>query len=102
MNHADAPFYEKAASELAAKTADRGLLAKAFSISMGDEAKSRALYIQFRVDQLKSEAAATAGAEAEKFRAERFRVAAEERARRESQKVNPAIHPPKPSGMRFP
>jgi hypothetical protein len=102
MHHVDSPLYEKAASELAAKIADRGLLAKAFSISMGDEARSKALYIQFRVDQLKSEAAAAAVAAGEKLRAEMMRVTAEKRARKDSQKVNPAIQPPKQSDMRFP
>ena len=102
MKHSDAPFYEKAASELTTKTADRGLLAKAFSISMGDESKTKALYIQFRVEQLKSQATEHAVTETENISAEKRRAAAEDKARKEAQRVSPAVAPPKPSNMRFP
>lgn len=102
MDHNDATFYEKAASELADKTADRGLFAKAFSLSMGDTAKTKALYIQFRVEQLTSQATERAAAEAKVARERDLRSIAEERAKREAQKISPAIPPPTQSSMRFP
>jgi hypothetical protein len=62
--HDDAPLFEIAASEIASGTPDRGIFAKAFSAALGDEPKTRALYIQFRVEQLKSEIARRSAEEA--------------------------------------
>jgi hypothetical protein len=55
--HDDAEVYEFAASEIAAGKPERGILAKAFSAALGEEEKTKALYIQYRVEQLKADAA---------------------------------------------
>jgi hypothetical protein len=45
-------FYSIAANEIADKTFSKGLMAKAYSDTEGDEAKTKALYIKLRVTQL--------------------------------------------------
>ncbi|MBM3853764.1 MAG: hypothetical protein FJ399_11505 [Verrucomicrobia bacterium] len=55
----ESALFEKAAAEIGAGKPERGLFAKAYSASLGDEAKTRALYIQYRVEQLKRESANT-------------------------------------------
>jgi hypothetical protein len=46
-------LYEIAAKELEVNAPRTGLFAQAFSEALGEEAKTRALYIKLRVDQLK-------------------------------------------------
>lgn len=53
--HDDADLYEQAAVEIGSGKPDRGLYAKAYSEALGDVSKTRALYIQFRVEQLKAD-----------------------------------------------
>ncbi len=53
MNSVEEKFYETAGEELATKNINRGAWAKAFSTALGDEAKTKAIYIQIRVDQLR-------------------------------------------------
>jgi hypothetical protein len=62
--HDDAPIYEIAAAEIAGGKPERGILAKAFSAALGDEPKTRALYIQYRVEHLKAEIARRAAEDA--------------------------------------
>jgi hypothetical protein len=45
-------FYSIAANEIADKTFSKGLMARAYSDTEGDEAKTKALYIKLRVTQL--------------------------------------------------
>lgn len=54
----DSRFYEQVAGELQAGPPIPGLWTRAYAETSGDEAKARALYIQYRVQQLRSEAAA--------------------------------------------
>ena len=58
MNPVDEKLYEIAGEELATKNISRGAWARAFSAALGDEAKTKAIYIQIRVDQLREELAA--------------------------------------------
>lgn len=51
----DEQLYEIAARELEANAPRKGLFAKAFAEAMGDEAKTRALYLKLRVAQLKEQ-----------------------------------------------
>lgn len=51
----DEQLYEIAARELEANAPRKGLYAKAFAEAMGDEAKTKALYLRFRVAQLKAQ-----------------------------------------------
>lgn len=53
--HEDAPLYEAAAQEIAHGKADRGIFAKAFSDALGDESQTRALYLKYRVEQLRAQ-----------------------------------------------
>lgn len=58
MNAVEEKLYEIAGAEIAAKNVSPGLWAKAFSTALGDEAKTKAFYIQLRVDQLREHLAA--------------------------------------------
>jgi hypothetical protein len=51
----DEQLYEIAARELEANAPRKGLYAKAFAEAMGDEAKTKALYLKLRVAQLKAQ-----------------------------------------------
>jgi hypothetical protein len=51
----DEQLYEIAARELEANAPRKGLFAKAFAEAMGDEAKTKALYLRLRVAQLKAQ-----------------------------------------------
>lgn len=55
-NPGDSKFYDQVASELQNKTLIPGLWTRAFAEANGDDAKARALYIRFRVQQLHDEA----------------------------------------------
>jgi len=55
-NPKDGKLYNQVASELQNKTLIPGLWTKAFAEANGDDAKARALYIKFRVQQLYDEA----------------------------------------------
>jgi hypothetical protein len=50
----DEQLYEIAARELEANAPRKGLFAQAFAEAMGDEAKTKALYLRLRVAQLKA------------------------------------------------
>ncbi len=54
-NFNDDEFYDRVANELKANTQSPGLWTKAYSEMNGDEAKAKALYIRYRVQQLKTE-----------------------------------------------
>ena len=58
MNAVEERLYEIAGAEIATKNVNLGLWTKAFSTALGDEAKTKAIYIQFRVDQLLEQFAA--------------------------------------------
>jgi hypothetical protein len=51
----DEQLYEIAASELEANTPRKGLFAQAFAEAMGDEARTKALYLKLRVAQLRAQ-----------------------------------------------
>jgi hypothetical protein len=51
----DEQLYEIAARELEANAPRKGLYAKAFAEAMGDEVKTKALYLKLRVAQLKAQ-----------------------------------------------
>ena len=53
----DDKFYEEVARELQEKSLVAGLWTKAYAEMGGDDAKARALYIKYRVAQLRNEAA---------------------------------------------
>jgi hypothetical protein len=55
MNSREEEFYEIAGSEILSETYKAGLWNKAYSMALGDEAKCRAFYIKFRVEQLERE-----------------------------------------------
>lgn len=55
MGRDDEHLYEIAARELEANAPRKGLYAKAFAEAMGDEAKTKALYLRLRVAQLKAQ-----------------------------------------------
>jgi hypothetical protein len=54
MNEQDRELYVKAGSEIASKTYDQALFTKAFSEANGDENKAQALYIRYRVNELRA------------------------------------------------
>jgi hypothetical protein len=56
-NAGDDKFYDEVARELQEKSMVAGLWTKAYAEKDGDEAKTRALYIRYRVQQLATEAA---------------------------------------------
>ena len=56
----DEAFWEKADSELNTGQYSKGLWAKCFSDSGGDEAKAKGLYLKLRVEQFKADPIATA------------------------------------------
>ena len=60
MNSREEEFYEIAGSELVDGDYKVGLWNKAFSIALGDDAKSRALYMKFRVEEMEAEAISSA------------------------------------------
>ena len=70
----DSKFYEQVARELQDGPPIPGLWTQAFAETSGDEAKARALYIQYRVQQLRSEA--VAAKKRQKYEAERLAEAA--------------------------
>jgi len=51
----DESLFEQAMNEVQSGTTRPGLWAKAFSLAQGEESKSKALYIQYRVEQLQGE-----------------------------------------------
>lgn len=60
MEDLEEKLYEIAGSELASKDVNRGIWSKAFSEALGDETKTRALYIKLRVESLRRELTAQA------------------------------------------
>jgi hypothetical protein len=60
MNSREEEFYEIAGSELVEGNYKVGLWNKAFSMALGDSAKSRALYMKFRVEEMEAEAISSA------------------------------------------
>lgn len=60
MDDLEEKLYEIAGGELVSKDVNRGIWSKAFSEALGDEAKTRALYIKLRVESLKREVIAQA------------------------------------------
>jgi len=56
MNAIEEKLYEIAGEELATKNVNRGLWTRAFSLALGDEAKTKAVYIELlRVTQLREQ-----------------------------------------------
>lgn len=55
MGKDDEQLYEIAARELEADAPRKGLFAKAFAEAMGDAARTKALYLKLRVEQLKAQ-----------------------------------------------
>ena len=55
MNAVEEKLYEIAGAEIATKNVNLGAWTKAFSVALGDEAKTKAVYIQLRVDQLREQ-----------------------------------------------
>ena len=55
MNPVEEKLYEIAGAEIATKNVNLGAWTKAFSVALGDEAKTKAVYIQLRVDQLREQ-----------------------------------------------
>jgi len=74
-------LYEIAAKELDANSPRKGLFAQAFSDALGDEAKTKALYIKLRVEQLVEEERRRS-AEAEELAREEVRKQRRERLER--------------------
>jgi hypothetical protein len=60
MKSREEEFYELAGSELSDGNYKVGLWNKAFSIALGDDAKTRALYMKFRVEEMEAEAISSA------------------------------------------
>ncbi len=55
--HKDTEFFEQAAAEIGSGKPKRGIFAKAYSEALGDDKRTRALYIQYRAEELKAEIA---------------------------------------------
>ena len=72
-------FYDIVAGELRSRFIVDGLWVRAFSDAGGDEAKAKAIYIAYRVEQLKAEALAAKAAAVERAQA----VARKEQEQRE-------------------
>lgn len=80
----DDAFYGLAAHEVADHRFVQPLMAKAYSLALGDPAKTKALYIAMRVEQLKAESQAASAREAAETEAcERGERAAERRRQSE-------------------
>ena len=87
MNQIEEHFYETAAQEVATKQVVPGLMAKAFSECDGDERRTIARYIKYRVAQLQEQFASEKAwrTEQEKQRqAQEKKKAEEERRQQES------------------
>ena len=89
MEAHDQTFYDIVAEELRSRFIVDGLWVRAFSDAGGDEAKAKAIYIAYRVEQLKAEVLAAkkaaferAQADARREREERDRAHREEADRR--------------------
>ena len=81
MNAVEEKLYEIAGAELATKNINRGVWTKAFSTALGDEAKTKAIYIQIRVEQLREQLAAELQERSETAEQRRTREDAEIRSR---------------------
>ncbi len=81
MNAVEEKLYEIAGAELATKNINRGVWTKAFSTALGDEAKTKAIYIQIRVEQLRVQLAAELQERSETAEQRRTREDAEIRSR---------------------
>ena len=55
MNPVEEKFYETAGQEIASKSVKRGLWTKAFAVAQGDEQRTKAAYIELRVEELREE-----------------------------------------------
>ncbi len=73
-NSKDSKFYDQVARELQDGPPIPGLWTRAYAEVSGDDAKARALYIQYRVQQLRGEA--VAAKKRQKYEAERLAEAA--------------------------
>ena len=86
MTPEEKAWYTRAAQEIAEKSMDPGVYAKAFAVAEGNKDRALALYIQYRVEELAYLDELSRKAEAEKVRAERdqqrIRVPAKQWARR--------------------
>jgi hypothetical protein len=72
-------FYDIVAGELRSRFIVDGLWVRAFSDAGGDEAKAKAIYIAYRVEQLKAEALAAKAAAVERAQAVAMRERERER-----------------------
>lgn len=82
----DTKLYAQAWEELESSERDNGLWAKAFADSEGDDDKTKALYIKFRVEQIKEQQEEQVSEEARK-EAERDLVSKKIRQEREAQEA---------------
>jgi hypothetical protein len=55
MNHVEEKLYEIAGQELMSKAVRPGLWTKAFAVAYGDEQKTKAVYVELRVAELRDE-----------------------------------------------
>lgn len=85
MTPSDQKFYDLVADELRARMIVDGIWVRSVAESRGDESKARAIYIGYRVEQLKAEANLDTVREAHYARLRLQEEAAKERARRERQ-----------------
>ncbi len=60
MHHVEEKLYEMAGEELVTKRVNRGVWAKAFATAQGNEARTKATYIELRVAQLREQVAVEA------------------------------------------
>jgi hypothetical protein len=84
MDELEEKLYEIAGGELASKDVNRGIWSKAFSEALGEEAKTRAIYIKLRVDALRREVTA---------QAERDAKLANERAKPDKDRIRKLLAP---------
>ena len=87
---AEQKFYDQVAEEIERKQLDNGLWVRAFSLSLGDDAKARAIYIGLRVERLQVEQDAKAASARAASAARAQQRQAEEAARvlREQERVS--------------
>jgi uncharacterized membrane protein YdbT with pleckstrin-like domain len=108
MTAPDQRFYDIVADEIRSRVVVDGVWVRSFSEAAGDETKARAIYIAYRVDQLKAEesasrleAAKCAQARARREQAERERVLHEARQRRTDDLEASRQHPLEPGAKKL-
>lgn len=74
MSPIEEKFYEIAGEELFSKNVNKGCWARSFSLAVGDEAKTKAIYIELRVKQLFEQYSQALTNEREKLLSEEKRI----------------------------